>query len=105
MSVLTIAAVGLLAAGTFACRYAGPLLRSSVPISATTEQLLSRGATVLLVAIVVIAALVEGHGFAGYARPAGVVIAGLLAWRKAPFLLVVLAAATTTALLRLLGVP
>jgi hypothetical protein len=34
----------------------------------------------------------------------GVLVAGVLAWRKAPFLVVVLAAAAVTALLRLLGV-
>ncbi|MFE6526959.1 AzlD domain-containing protein, partial [Streptomyces sp. NPDC057794] len=32
-------------------------------------------------------------------------IGGLLAWRKAPFLVVVLAAAGSAALLRLAGVP
>ena len=37
--------------------------------------------------------LTEGHGFAGFARPAGVLVAGVLAWRKAPFLVIVLAAA------------
>jgi hypothetical protein len=31
-------------------------------------------------------------------------VAGVLAWRKAPFLVVVLAAAVVTALLRILGV-
>ena len=49
-------------------------------------------------------ALTKGHGFAGYARPAGVLAGGLLAWRKAPFLVIVLAAAAVTAGLRLLGV-
>ncbi|MGH3437596.1 MAG: AzlD domain-containing protein [Sciscionella sp.] len=105
MNALTIAAILLLAAGTFAFRYTGPSLRSRVHLSPTTEKLLSRGATVLLVALVATAALVEGGGFAGYARPAGVAVAGILAWRKAPFLAIVLVAATTTALLRLLGVP
>jgi hypothetical protein len=34
-----------------------------------------------------------------------VLVAGVLAWRKAPFVLVVVAAAATAALLRLAGVP
>jgi hypothetical protein len=50
-------------------------------------------------------ALTQGHHFAGYARPAGVVVGGILAWRNAPFLVSVLAAAATTALLRLAGLP
>ena len=59
---------------------------------------------VLLAALVATTALTKGHGFAGFARPAGVLVGGVLAWRKAPFLVVVLAAAATAALLRLAGV-
>lgn len=44
-------------------------------------------------------ALTQGHGFAGWARPAWVAVAGVLAARRAPFPVVVIAA--TTALLRL----
>jgi hypothetical protein len=46
----------------------------------------------------------EGTGFAGIARPAGVLVGALLAWRRAPFVVVVLAAAATAALLRLAGI-
>lgn len=104
-TVLVVAAVLVLAAGTFAFRYAGPSLRSRIELSPGIERLLSRGAIVLLVALVATAALIEGDGFAGFARPAGVAVGGLLAWRRAPFIVVVLAAACTTAVLRLLGVP
>lgn len=48
--------------------------------------------------------LFAGHGPAGFARPLGVLVGGVLAWRRAPFLLVILAAAGTTAVLRLLGI-
>ncbi|MGH3096272.1 MAG: AzlD domain-containing protein [Streptosporangiales bacterium] len=104
-TVLVVAAVLALAVGTFALRYAGPSLRSRVEVSPGVERLLSRGATVLLVALVATTALIEGDGFAGFARPAGVAVGGLLAWRRAPFIIVVLGAACTTAVLRLLGVP
>jgi len=60
---------------------------------------------VMLAALVAITALTKGHGFAGLARPAGVLAGGVLAWRKAPFLVVVIAAAGITAVLRLLGLP
>ncbi|MEU8275614.1 AzlD domain-containing protein [Microbispora bryophytorum] len=53
----------------------------------------------------VLPSLTEGHGFAGWARPAGVLVAGILTLRKAPFPLIVVLAAATTAVLRLLGVP
>jgi hypothetical protein len=47
----------------------------------------------------------ESSHFAGVARPAGVAVGALLAWRRAPFVVVVVAAAAATALPRLAGVP
>ncbi|HEU5426306.1 MAG TPA: AzlD domain-containing protein [Actinocrinis sp.] len=90
-----------LAAGTFVFRLAGPLLRSRVEFPPLVRRLLETAAVVLLTALVATSALTQGHGFAGYARPVGVAVGGLLAWRKAPILVVVIAAAATTALLRL----
>ncbi|AGM07014.1 branched-chain amino acid transporter [Amycolatopsis sp. MJM2582] len=100
-----IIAGGVLAAGTFAFRFAGPVLKARFTVSPKAEKLMARSAVVLLAALVAVAALTEGHEFAGYARPAGVLVGGVLAWRKAPFALVVVAAAATAALLRLAGVP
>lgn len=68
------------------------------------RQLLPVAAAALLAALAATAALTEAGAFAGYARPAGVLVGLLLAWPRAPFVLVVVAAAGTTALLRLLGV-
>ncbi|KZB86245.1 AzlD domain-containing protein [Amycolatopsis regifaucium] len=100
-----IIAGGVLAIGTFAFRFAGPVLKARFTVSPKAEKLMTRSAVVLLAALVAVAALTEGHEFAGYARPAGVLVGGVLAWRKAPFALVVVAAAATAALLRLAGVP
>ena len=61
-------------------------------------------AVALLAALAGTAALMAGSEFAGFARPAGVLAGGLLAWRKAPFVVVVVAGAAVTALLRLAGV-
>ena len=41
----------------------------------------------------------------GFAAPIGVTVAGILAWRKAPFVVIVIAAAATTAALRWFGLP
>ncbi|MFE9427967.1 AzlD domain-containing protein [Kitasatospora sp. NPDC006697] len=101
--VLLVAALTL-AAGTFGFRLAGPLLRARVDFPPRVERLLETASVVLLTALVATTALYEGHGAAGWARPAGVVVGGVLAWRKVPFVLVVLAAAATAAGLRLLGV-
>ncbi|WP_033293556.1 AzlD domain-containing protein [Amycolatopsis jejuensis] len=95
----------VLAAGTFAFRFAGPVLRTRVRLSPRAERLMKLAAVVLLAALVATSALTKGHDFAGFARPAGVLVGGVLAWRKAPFVLVVVAAAATAALLRLAGVP
>ena len=104
-TALVLAGLLTLSAGTFAFRFSGPVLRQRVAFPPWAERLLEAAAVVLLAALVVTTALTKGHGFAGLARPAGVLVGGGLAWRKAPFLAVVLAAAATSAVLRLLGVP
>ena len=101
---LVVAALLTLSAGTFAVRFSGPVLRQRITFPPWAGRLLEAGAVVLLAALTASTALTEGHGFAGLARPAGVLVGGVLAWRKAPFLVVVAAAAAVTALLRLLGV-
>ncbi|GAA1528110.1 AzlD domain-containing protein [Kribbella lupini] len=102
---LILAAILILAAGTFSLRVAGPLMRARFELSERTRQLLSTAAIVLLAALVATATFTAGHTHAGIARPLGVLVGGLLAWRRAPFVLVVVAAAATAAGLRLLGVP
>ncbi|MFI9275169.1 AzlD domain-containing protein [Kitasatospora sp. NPDC052896] len=98
---MPLLAIVLLAAGTYAFRLTGPLLGHRLRLSDRVQQLLGTAAAVLLVALVATAALTTGHGFAGWARPAGVLVGGVLAVRRAPFPLVVVAAAATTAVLRL----
>lgn len=100
-----VAVILALAVGTYAFRLVGPVLHGRVELPSRVQELLSAGAVVLLVALLATGALTEAGGFAGWARPAGVLAGGLLAWRRAPFAVVVLGAATTTALLRAAGVP
>jgi branched-subunit amino acid transport protein len=104
-TTLVVAGMLTLSAGTIACRMAGPALRQRLTFPPWAERLLEAAAVVMLAALVATTALTKGHAFSGLARPAGVLVGGVLAWRKAPFLLVVIAAAGTTAILRLLGVP
>ena len=91
-----------LAGGTFAFRLAGPLLRARITVPPWAQELLEAAAVVLLAALVTTTALTSGHHLAGVARPLGVLAGGTAAWRRAPFFLVVLIAAGTTAVLRLL---
>lgn len=97
-------AIAVLAAGTYAFRLAGPLFQHRLRIPVRAQRLLSVAAAVLLIALVATAALTQGHGFAGWARPAGVLVGGVLAVRRLPFPVVVVAAAGTAAVLRLCGV-
>ncbi|MFC7564730.1 AzlD domain-containing protein [Actinomadura namibiensis] len=99
MPVLAIVA---LAAGTYALRLAGPF-QGRLRLPERLRDLLTDAATVLLVTLAATAALTQGDGPAGWARPAGVLVAAVLVLRRAPFPVVVIAAAATCALLRLCG--
>ena len=101
---MPLIAIVALAAITYAFRIIGPLCRDRVTLPPSATLLFADAAAVLLIALAATSALMNGHDFAGWARPAGVLVAGLLAVRRAPFPIVVLAAACVTALLRLAGV-
>ncbi len=100
---MTLLAILALAAGTYGLRVSGPVLRRRYELSEQAQSILSVSAAVLLCALIATSALNSGHGFAGWARPAGVLVGGGLALRRAPFLVCVLAAVATAALLRFLG--
>ncbi|MGG6195468.1 AzlD domain-containing protein [Pantoea allii] len=102
---IIIAGIALLAAGTYAIRYAGVKLGNRLPVSERTQHMLSDAATVLLLAVAATTTLFEGPHFAGMARLLGVSFALFLAWRKAPLIVIILGAACMTALLRYLNVP
>jgi branched-subunit amino acid transport protein len=99
-----IAVILALAVGTYAFRLAGVVLRERLDLPDWLRQLLPAAAAALLAALAATAALTEAGAFAGVARPSGVLVGAVLAWRRAPFVVVVVAAAGTAAGLRLLGV-
>jgi branched-subunit amino acid transport protein len=102
---MPLIAIVALAGITYGFRLVGPLCRDRVTLTPAAQRLFADAASVLLIALAATSALTAGHGFAGWARPAGVGVAAVLAARRAPFPVVVLAAALVTALLRLAGVP
>lgn len=104
MTKALLAGTLALALGTYAFRLAGPILRSRMNVSPRVVRLLEIASVVLLTALAVTTLMPSGAGHAGFALPAGVFVAIVLAWRRAPLLVVILGAAVTTALLRLLGV-
>lgn len=101
---MLITAVAVLALGTYLLRLAGVLLRERIDLPDGISRVLPMSAAALLAALAATAALTEAAGSAGVARPAGVAVGALLAWRRAPFGVVVVAAAATAAGLRWLGV-
>lgn len=102
---MTWTAVLVLAAGIYLTRLAGLVLGDRLRLSPWVADRIDLGATGLLVALAATAWLTEGGGFAGWARTVGVAVGVLAAWRRVPFLLVVILAAATAAGLRFLGVP
>lgn len=101
---MPLTAIFVLAAGTFAFRIAGPLLAGRFEFSEAAQAWMANAATVLLAALIATSTLVQDGGFAGWARFAGVALAVVLVLVKAPFPVVVIAAAATTAVLRQFGV-
>lgn len=99
-----IAGIVILAVGTYGFRLSGRVLNARITFPPRARKLVDTAAVVMLAALVAVSALTTGHAAAGFARPAGVAVAGLLAWRKAPFIVIVFAAAGTAAILRLCGV-
>lgn len=99
---MTWLAVVALTIGTWGQRLLGMFLGGRI---LDRRPALGRLATLIPAAVVtaVIVQLTFGSGSSLVldARAAGMVVAGLLVWRRAPFVAVVVAAAATTALLRL----
>ncbi|HEU5417984.1 MAG TPA: AzlD domain-containing protein [Streptosporangiaceae bacterium] len=64
-----VAAMLLLALGTFAFRLAGPVLRTRIALPARAGRLLETGAVVLLAGLVATTALTTDHSFALPGQP------------------------------------
>ncbi len=101
---MLIVVIAVLAAGTYSIRLGGVLLHNRLRLPEQLARVLPLAALALLAALIATAALTQDGGFAGWARPAGVLAGLVAALCRLPFIAVVIIAATTTALLRLAGV-
>jgi len=99
------AALLVLAAGTYACRAAGPLLLGGRELPPRLDAVLGLLPAALLAALVATQTFADGTALALDARAAGVAAAAVALWRGAPFVAVVLVGTVTAALLRLAGLP
>lgn len=93
----------LFAAGSYALKAAGPLLLGDRELGPQTTRLLALAAVPLLAALIVVQTIGDGQHLTIDARVPALVVAAICVWRRAPFLVVVLAAAATAAGLRALG--
>ena len=101
---MTWTIVFVLAAGVWAQRFlgmyvGGPVL-SRYPTLGKIATLIPAA---VVMAVIVQLTVASGKSLVVDARLAGMVVAAVLVWRRAPFVLVVLAAAAVTAVIRALG--
>ena len=91
-------------AGCYLLKLAGYFVPPSLLARPRIRQVVELLPVALLAALVVVEALAEGrHLHADGPRLAGFAVGAVAVWRRAPFLVVVVAAAVTAALLRLVS--
>ncbi|HVP02779.1 MAG TPA: AzlD domain-containing protein [Solirubrobacteraceae bacterium] len=87
----------------YALKAVGPLLAGHRPVRPGAAQVLELVAPALLAGLIMVQTFGGDHRIVLDARAPALGVAALLVWRRAPFLVVVLCAAATAALLRSLG--
>ena len=92
-----------LSAISYALKAAGPVLAGGRQLGSGLRKALDLVAVPLLAALILVQTLGDGQRLVLDARVPALAVAAVLVWRRAPFLVVVLAAAGTAALLRALG--
>jgi branched chain amino acid efflux pump len=98
---IIVLAVGI---GTMAIKAAGPVLLGGRPLPGPVQRVVALLAPALLAALVATAAFGSGNALVVDARAVGLGVAAVAVALRAPILAVVVAAAASAALVRLLGV-
>ena len=97
---MTWTAVIALALGTYAMKAAGPVALGSRHLDERVQAAFSLIAITLLGALLAISTVASGRHLHPDARIAGVAVAAVAVWLRAPFVVIVIAAAATAAALR-----
>jgi branched-subunit amino acid transport protein len=92
-----------LGAVSYGLKAAGPLLTRERQLGSQLRRAMDLVAVPLLAALILVQTLGDDRQLLVDARVPALAVAAVLVWRRAPFLVVVLAAAATAALLRALG--
>ncbi len=90
----------VLCAVSYALKAIGPVLAGGRELGPKVRRTLDLVPVPLLAALIVTQTLGDGHRLVIDARLPALAVAAILVWRRVPFLVVVLAAAATAALLR-----
>ncbi len=85
---------------SYALKAIGPVLAGGRELRPAIRRALDLVAVPLLSALILVQTVSDGHPFVLDARVPALGVAAVLVWRRAPFLVVVLAAAVSAALLR-----
>ncbi|WP_058235545.1 AzlD domain-containing protein [Devriesea agamarum] len=89
--------------GCYGLKLAGYLIPGSILSHPRIDRILGILPLVLLSALLATQTFADGQRLVIDARVAGVIVAGILLWRRAPFIVAVAAAAVVAAVIRLLG--
>ncbi len=100
---MTWAALIALCGISYALKAVGPVLAGGRELGPQLRQAVDLVAVPLLAALILVQTFGLGQQLVVDARAPALAVAGVLVWRRAPFLVVVLAAAATAALVRALG--
>ena len=95
-------AILVLAAGSWVFKAIGPILVGERASSPGFTRLASLLTPALLLALVAVQTFGEEERLVLDSRAAGLLVAGVAVWRRAPFVVVVVLAAATSALVRVL---
>lgn len=99
---MTWTAVIVLAAVSLGLKAIGPVLLGGRDLPPRLVTLLGLVPVPMLAALVLVGSVADGRHLHADARLPALAVAAVLVWRRAPFLLVICAAAATAALVRLL---
>ena len=100
---MTWPALMALAACAYSMKAAGPLLIGDRSLPPRWNGVLALVAVPLFAALIVVQTVTDGRHFVLDSRAAGVAVAAVAVWRRAPFVVVVLLAAATGAACHALG--
>jgi branched-subunit amino acid transport protein len=89
-----------LAAGCYACKVVGLVLIGDRTLPPAVVRCLALIPAAMISALIVLNTFADGHDLTVDARAAGVAAAVVAAWRKAPFLVVIVLGAAVTAAVR-----